>query len=209
MGDPQGDPGSGSTGGIAVFASGGGRSLENLHAVHLAGDLPAPLGLLLTDRPGIGALERASRLSIPHLTLPWKEHADADAFGAAAFSAVEAHGCSLVVLAGFLRRLVIPHSWLGRVINIHPALLPAFGGKGYFGEHVHRAVLAAGVQESGCTVHFADDDYDHGHSIVQLRVPVLPHDTPATLAARVFVQEKLALPEAIRLVLSGRASPPE
>jgi phosphoribosylglycinamide formyltransferase-1 len=100
-------------------------------------------------------------------------------------------------MAGFLKLVQIPADFAGRVINIHPALLPAFGGKGFHGMHVHRAVLARGCTVSGCTVHLVDNEYDHGRIILQKTVPVLPDDTPESLAARVFAVECQALPEAI------------
>jgi phosphoribosylglycinamide formyltransferase 1 len=105
----------------------------------------------------------------------------------------------LVCLAGWLNLLPIPDDFHHRVLNIHPALLPAFGGKGMYGRRVHEAVLAAGIRESGCTVHFADNSYDTGPILVQKRVPVLASDTPDTLAARVFAAECAAYPEAIRM----------
>jgi formyltetrahydrofolate-dependent phosphoribosylglycinamide formyltransferase len=192
---------------IAVLASGGGRSLENLAEVSARGELEAELALVISDRADSGALARAARLGIPALVLPWKElGADgsdaADAFGARVFAELDARGVALCVLAGFLRLLRVPPHWRGRVINIHPALLPAFGGKGMYGNRVHAAVLAAGVAESGCTVHHVDEEYDHGAPILQRRVPVLPGDDAHALAARVFEAEKRALPEAIRRVLA-------
>jgi folate-dependent phosphoribosylglycinamide formyltransferase PurN len=114
------------------------------------------------------------------------------------------HGVDLVCLAGYLRRFRVD-AWLGRALNIHPALLPDFGGHGMFGEHVHRAVIAAGRTESGCTVHWVDAQYDHGQHVVQRRCPVLPGDTPETLADRVWAEETLAYPEAIRQVLGAQA----
>ena len=186
---------------LAVLVSGGGRSLENLSELSARGELPVELALVLSDRDGIGALERARRLGIESLVLPWKEFASPEAFGARVFAELEARGITLCVLAGFLRLLKVPPRWSGRVLNIHPALLPAFGGKGYYGDRVHAAVLAAGVPETGCTVHYVDDQYDHGEPILQRRVPVLPGDDVHALAARVFEEEKRALPEAIRLVL--------
>ena len=127
-------------------------------------------------------------------------------FSQRVFAELEARGVALCVLAGFLRLLKIPPNWRGRGINIHTALLPAFGGKGFYGERVHAAVLAAGARETGCTVHFVDDQYDHGEPILQRRVPVLRGDDVHTLAERVFEEEKRALPEAVRIVLArGRA----
>jgi folate-dependent phosphoribosylglycinamide formyltransferase PurN len=110
----------------------------------------------------------------------------------------------LVCLAGFLQLIVIPDDYHLRVLNIHPALIPAFCGKGYYGRHVHEAVLAYGAKVSGCTVHFADNEYDQGPIILQRPVPVLENDTPDTLAARVFAEECEAYPGAIRLVAEGR-----
>ena len=191
---------------LALLASGGGRSLENLHEVIARGELAAEIALVISDRPGIGALERCARLGIPSLVLPYQELGGATGFSARAFAELDERGVELCVLAGFLRLVKVPPPWRGRVINIHPALLPAFGGKGFYGDRVHAAVLAAGAKETGCTVHFVDDQYDHGHPILQRRVPVLPGDDVHALAARVFDEEKRALPEAIRTVLErGRA----
>ena len=187
---------------IAVLASGGGRSLENLHEVIARGELEAELALVVTDRPGAGALERAARLGIESLVLPYADLGGPAGFGARAFAEMEARNVALCVLAGFLRLLRVPPHWIGRTINIHPALLPDFGGKGYYGDRVHAAVLASGATESGCTVHQVDDQYDHGAIVLQRRVPVLPGDDVHALAARVFEAEKLALPEALRGLLA-------
>jgi phosphoribosylglycinamide formyltransferase-1 len=187
---------------LALLASGGGRSLENLHEMIARGELEAELALVITDRPEIGALERCARLGIPSLVLPYRELGGAAGFSTRVFAELDQRGVALCVLAGFLRLVLVPPPWRGRVINIHPALLPAFGGKGYYGDRVHAAVLAAGVKETGCTVHFVDDQYDHGEPILQQRVPVLPGDDVHTLATRVFEAEKRALPEAIRMVLA-------
>jgi phosphoribosylglycinamide formyltransferase-1 len=188
---------------IAVFASGGGRSVENLAERIERGELAAEIALVVTDRAGIGVLDRAARLGLETLVLPWRECADAADFGERAFAAVDERGCVLVVLAGFLRLLHVPPRWDGRVINIHPALLPDFGGPGYYGDRVHAAVLAAGRDESGCTVHLVDERYDHGKVLLQRRVPVLAGDTVDDLAGRVFEAEKEALPEAVERMLSG------
>lgn len=194
---------------IAVLVSGTGRSLANLFEHIDAGRLPCRVGLVLSDRPGVRALDIAREHDVPTRVLEWGGHGgDVDACGRAAFDAIEEHGCRLVVLAGFLRLLRIPPAWEGRVLNVHPSLLPAFGGKGYYGHRVHGAVLARGVQFTGCTVHLVDDEYDHGRIILQRCIPVLPDDTPDSLAARVFEEEKRALPEAIRMVL-GVTAPPD
>jgi len=113
---------------------------------------------------------------------------------------LERYPIDLVLLAGFVHLYLFPPKWAGRVLNIHPALLPRFGGKGFYGRRVHEAVLRSGARESGCTVHFADERYDHGPIILQKKVPVLPGDTPESLAERVFQAECEAYPEAIRRV---------
>jgi len=182
---------------IAVFASGGGRSLENLAARSAHGPLDARGRLVVCDKPGAGVLARAERLGIEAQLLPWGESPGSAAYSTAAFEAVEAAGCELVVLAGFLRLVTLPEHWRGRVINIHPSLLPAFGGKGYWGMRVHRAAIERGVQFSGCSVHYVDDEYDHGPILLQRVVPVDEGMSPDELAARVFEAECLALPEAV------------
>ena len=182
---------------IAVFASGGGRSLENLAARSADGSLDARVRLVVCDKPGAGVLARAQRLGIETQLLPWDEYPDSAAYSTAAFEAVEAAGCELVVLAGFLRFVTLPQQWGGRVINIHPSLLPAFGGKGYWGMRVHRAAIERGVQFSGCTVHYVDEQYDHGPILLQRVVPVDTGMSPDELAARVFEAECLALPDAV------------
>lgn len=183
---------------IAVLVSGGGRSLENLAQVIAAGELDCRIALVISSKRGALALERARRLELDSMVIDAENALAPEAFGARVFAGVEERGCELVVLAGFLRLLPIPAAWEGRVINIHPSLLPAFGGKGYYGERVHRAVLARGVQFSGCTVHYVTNEYDAGPVLLQRCVRVHPDDTPDSLAARVFEEEKLALPAAIR-----------
>ena len=126
--------------------------------------------------------------------------ADRRSFSETIFDLCRKADVDLVTLAGFLCHLEIPDDFAGRVMNIHPALIPAFCGKGMYGEKVHAAVLERGCKVSGCTVHFADNEYDHGPIILQRAVPVLDDDTPDTLAARVFEQECEAYPEAIRLL---------
>ena len=190
---------------LALLVSGGGRSLENLVERARAGSLAAEVVLAISDRPGVGALERCARLGIPALVLDYKALGGAAGFSARVFQELEQREVALCVLAGFLRLVQVPPAWRGRVLNIHPALLPKYGGKGFYGDHVHAAVLAAGERETGCTVHLVDDQYDHGAHLLQRRVPVLPGDDVHSLAARVFEAEKEALPEAIRLLLARRA----
>lgn len=184
---------------VAVFVSGGGRSLENLVESSRASDLGAEVVLVVANKPGIGALERAARLGIPSVVLDPERRLSPPEFSRDAFVAVESFRCDLVVLAGFLRLLPIPDAWLGRVLNIHPALLPAFGGKGYYGHHVHEAVLAHGCTVSGCTVHYVTNEYDAGPILLQRACAVEDGDTPDSLAARVFAEETIALPQAVRM----------
>ena len=127
-----------------------------------------------------------------------------EAFSAQVLKLIDDAGADLVVLGGWLSLLRIPPAYAGRVINIHPALLPAFGGKGMYGRRVHAAVIEHGCKLSGCTVHLVDDQYDNGPIVLQRACPVLDDDTPETLAARVFEEEKVAYPEAIRLFQQGR-----
>jgi phosphoribosylglycinamide formyltransferase-1 len=191
---------------VAVFVSGGGRSLENLSEQIAAGKLDARIAVVVSSTPKAFALERAARLGIPSVVIDPDRKLDSAVFSRDAFLAAESFGAELVVLAGFLRLLVIPDAWIGRVINIHPALLPAFGGKGMYGHHVHEAVIASGAEESGCTVHYVTNEYDAGPILLQRRIAVQNEDTPDTLAARVFEEEKIALPEAIRMHLSMRGA---
>jgi len=125
-------------------------------------------------------------------------------FSDTVFTSLRAAGVDLVILGGFLTRLEIPHDFTNRVMNIHPALIPAFSGHGMHGRRVHAAVLERGCTVSGCTVHFCDNEYDHGPIILQSLVPVVDDDTPESLAARVFEAECVAFPEAIRRYAAGR-----
>lgn len=183
---------------LAVLASGGGRTLENLAQVIARGELDAVIALVVCDRPGAGVLARAERLGLEPVLLDWKAIGGAGPFADRTFELCRERSVDLVVLAGFLRLLALPTDWEGRVLNIHPSLLPAFGGRGYYGDRVHAAVLAAGVPMTGCTVHYVTAAYDDGPILLQREVGVEPGDTVDTLAARVFEAERIALPEAIR-----------
>src|SRR5262249_35855104 len=149
-------------------------------------------------------VERAQKAGLTTEVIRREDFNSVASFSDAIFGRCRATGTDVVTLAGFLKLLKIPHDFGGRVMNIHPALLPAFGGKGMYGHHVHQAVLESGARVSGCTVHFVDDHFDHGPIILQRQVPVLDDDTPDSLAARVFEQECEAYPEAIRLFAAGR-----
>jgi len=189
---------------IAVLISGGGTTLRNLIEHVAAGRLPVEIALVVSSRAGAGGLRFAAEAGIPAAVIERKAFADDAAFSRAVFNRCRAAGVDLVVLGGFLKRLVIPDDFAGRVVNIHPALVPAFCGEGYYGHRVHEAVLEYGAKLSGCTVHFADNQYDHGPVILQRAVPVLDDDTPETLAARVFEAECEAYPEALRWIAEGR-----
>jgi formyltetrahydrofolate-dependent phosphoribosylglycinamide formyltransferase len=191
---------------LGVLLSGGGRTLQNLIDRIAAGSLSARIEGVVSSHPGVAGLERARKAGIPSATVDFRAHADDASFSEAVSRALEAWPIDLVVMAGFVRRWLFPPRWHGRVLNIHPALLPRHGGKGMWGHRVHEAVLAAGDRESGCTVHLADHDYDRGPVILQKRVPVLPGDDADALAARVFEAECEAYPEAIRRVAAGAAA---
>jgi phosphoribosylglycinamide formyltransferase-1 len=133
-----------------------------------------------------------------------KEAGSREEFSHRIFNRCRQENADLVCLAGFLQLIHVPDDFLGRVMNIHPSLIPAFCGKGFYGHHVHEAVLAYGAKITGCTVHFADNEYDHGPIILQRAVPVKDDDTPETLSERVIGQESEAYPEAIRLFAQGR-----
>jgi formyltetrahydrofolate-dependent phosphoribosylglycinamide formyltransferase len=189
---------------IAVLLTGSGRSLQNLLDHIAAGRLPAQVGLVISSRPDAYGLKRARHAGIATAVVERKAFHDRDDFSAAIFDRCRQASVQLVCLAGFLQLLRIPEDFAGRVMNIHPALLPAFGGQGMYGRHVHEAVLEYGAKLSGCTVHFADNVYDHGPVILQRAVEVLDDDTPDRLADRVFAAECEAYPEAIRLFAEGR-----
>jgi formyltetrahydrofolate-dependent phosphoribosylglycinamide formyltransferase len=181
---------------LAILLSGSGRTLENLLEWIAAGRLGATVEVVIASRGDVRGVGVAQRAGLPTRVLPQGTHSTVE-WSAEIFAACRAAKADLVVMAGFLKLVEIPADFAGRVINIHPALLPAFGGKGFHGMHVHRAVLARGCTVSGCTVHLVDNEYDHGRIILQKTVPVLPDDTPESLAARVFAVECQALPEAI------------
>ncbi|MCG3133642.1 MAG: Phosphoribosylglycinamide formyltransferase [Planctomycetes bacterium] len=189
---------------VAVLASGSGTTFENLVLRCRDGSLAADVVWLGASRPGIGAIARAERLGVPCDVLSPAASLDAAGHGREIGAFLDARGAGLCAMAGFLRLWTIPERWRGRVMNVHPALLPAFGGKGMHGHRVHEAVVASGAKVSGCTVHFADDTYDTGPIIVQRAVPVTDADSPDDVAARVMAAEREAYPEAVALFAAGR-----
>lgn len=193
---------------IAVLISGGGSTLDNLIRRIADGRLRNVIITgVVSSRAAVGGVTIAKNAGLPVSIVRRKDHASQVEFSSALTAAVD-HLCpDLVILAGFLCLWTMPPRYFGRVLNIHPALLPKFGGKGLFGHHVHEAVIAAGESESGCTVHVADNEYDRGRIIDQARVPVLPTDTPDSLAARVMDAERELFPRMIQRIADGELQP--
>jgi len=188
---------------LAVLISGGGRTLLNLHQRIVDGSLRAVINSVVSSRGDAAGVTRSRDAGLATVVVE-RRRLFPDEFQREVTQGIA--GVDLVCMAGFLSLWRIPDEFYGRVINIHPALLPEFGGAGMYGRRVHEAVLAAGKKISGCTVHFCDNQYDHGPIILQRTVPVVTADSPDTLAARVFEQECLAYPEAIQLFADGRIS---
>ncbi len=189
---------------LAVLLSGAGTTLQNFLDRSADGRLRAEVGVVISNHAEAYGLTRAEDAGIDTHIVLRKEHASREDFSRRLFDHCRDAGVDLVCLAGFLQLVQVPEDFTNRVLNIHPSLIPAFCGKGYYGHHVHEAALAYGVKVSGCTVHFADNVYDHGPIILQRPVPVLENDTPDTLAARIFEEECEAYPEAVRLFAEGR-----
>ena len=185
---------------LAVLVSGGGSTLANLLAERAAGRFAADFALVLSSRPDAYALTRARAAGVPTAV---EVGTPADTLADRVFARVRAADADLVILAGWLRLLAIPADFALRVLNIHPSLLPAFGGPGMYGLHVHRAAFAAGVRVSGCTVHFADATYDTGPIVAQTAVDVSRCDSPEAVAAAVFAAECATYPAAIARVAAG------
>jgi formyltetrahydrofolate-dependent phosphoribosylglycinamide formyltransferase len=196
----------------AVFASGGGSNLQSL-LDHQGADTPWRIGLVVSDRAGAGALARAEASGVPHRVIPTKNR-DPQDVADETLASLHENGVQVIFLAGYLKLLpaAVVQAFAGRIINIHPALLPAFGGKGMWGMHVHRAVIESGSRLSGPTVHFVDEEYDRGRILAQWPVPVLPGDSPEALAARVLAVEHrlypLAADHLCRALAEGRESGP-
>jgi len=184
---------------LTCLASGGGRTVLNLQDHIEDGALPATIESVIMSRTELPAFDRCRSRG-----LPVQEPSDVASVDDWILAAIKASTPDLICLCGYLRLLPILPWMIGRVINIHPALLPNFGGQGMHGRAVHEAVLASGRAESGCTVHLVDAHYDHGPSILQRACPVLPTDSPELLAARVFEEERVAYPAAIKLIAQGR-----
>ena len=189
---------------LGVLISGGGTTLKNMMAEQKAGKLEIATPHVIASREDCGGVTWAREQGFPVDVISRGNYADTEAFSAAIFETLRNAEVDLVTLAGFLSLIHVPDDFLGRVMNIHPSLIPAFCGRGYYGHKVHEAVIERGVKVSGCTVHFADNQYDHGPIILQRSVCVSDDDTPDSLAAKVFEQECLAYPEAIRLYAAAQ-----
>ena len=189
---------------LGVLISGGGTTLENFVARIRDESLRAEIPLVIASRDDCGGIEKARRAGLRCEVVARGRFASVEDFSDRIFGLCRETQVDLVTLAGFLALVRMPADYEHRVLNIHPALIPAFCGKGFYGHKVHEAVLERGAKVSGCTVHFADNAYDHGPIVLQQCVPVSEDDTPDTLAARVFEAECEAYPAAIRLFAAGR-----
>lgn len=191
---------------LAVFASGGGTNFQAILDAIDHGTLPAKPVCCVSNTPDAGALDRAERADVPTAVVPPSDYDDPSTFGNALLDVLAEHDVSFVALAGYMIKVPtnVVDAYRGRITNVHPALLPAFGGQGMYGMHVHEAVIEYGAHWSGVTVHLVDEEYDHGPIILQEPVPVYPDDTPQALADRVQKVEHRLYPEALRLFAQGR-----
>ena len=193
---------------LAVFASGSGSNFQAILDAVADGSLAATVVLCLSNRPDAGALDRARARQVPTAVLdPSSFNEEAD-YVAALRDTLDEHAVNFIALAGYLRKIpdAVVHAFRGRMLNIHPALLPACGGPGMYGRRVHEAVLQHGVRWTGATVHLVDEEFDAGPIVLQEPVPVYQTDTPQTLADRVLKVEHKIYPEALRLFAEGRIS---
>jgi formyltetrahydrofolate-dependent phosphoribosylglycinamide formyltransferase len=191
---------------LAVFASGRGSNFEAILKAIAAGRLDAEVCVLISNKSDAGALEIARRHGIPALHLSAKQFPSQEAFDAALLEVLARHEVNFIALAGYLKKLspTIVQAYRNRILNIHPALLPAFGGQGMYGHHVHEAVLQYGCKVTGVTVHIVTEEYDAGPPVIQRCVPVLDDDTPESLAARVLEVEHQVYPEALQYFAEDR-----
>lgn len=190
---------------LGVLLSGGGRTLMNILDEIDVGKLDAKVGVVVASRECKG-IERCRNRGLDVKLVEYKKFGPdkLEEYSAEIAKNLDSAGCDLVILAGFLSRFIIPERYAGKVMNIHPALLPSFGGKGFYGHHVHEAVVASGAKISGCTVHFVTNEYDAGPIVIQRTTPVCDTDTADDIAENVFQQECIAYPEAIKLFAEGK-----
>lgn len=191
---------------IAVLISGGGTTLKNLIEWQRRGDLGVEFALVISSSPTAKGLEYAREADIPYEVVSRKCFDDSDAHSKAVFGLCRKHSVRLVVMGGYLEFLKIPGDFENRVTNIHPSLIPAFCGKGFYGQRVHNAVIEMGVKLTGCTVHFVDNQFDHGPIIAQRTCAVFEGDTPDSVQRRVAELEIQLYPEAIDAIARGRVA---
>ena len=189
---------------IGVLASGGGSNLQSIIDRTLDGYLDAEVAVVISNNSTAGALARAARHGLPGLHISEKTEDGVEEADRRITAELLLRGVDLVALAGYMKKIgpELLAEFKGRILNIHPALLPKYGGRGMYGMRVHEAVIAAGDTESGATVHLVDGEYDHGKILAQVHVPVLPEDTPETLQKRVLEQEHRIYPETIRTIIA-------
>jgi phosphoribosylglycinamide formyltransferase-1 len=190
---------------VAVFCSGSGSNLQALLDAESQGDLAAKVALVISNRKKAVGLERARRAGKDAVHLSPGAFEQDREYARALLALLRLYDIDLICLAGYLKMLpsAVVKAYAGRILNIHPAPLPQFGGPGMYGHHVHEAVLKAGVSESGPTIHFVDEEYDHGPTIAHTPVPVLPDDSPESLAERVLAQEHRLYPRVVAAVARG------
>ena len=193
---------------LAVFASGGGSNLEAILQAIEQGTLNVRVALVVSNKSQAGALERASKRGIPTAVLTSKSFSSESAYIAELQDTLAAYGVNFIALAGYMKKIPsqLVDTYRNRMLNIHPSLLPAFGGPGMYGKHVHKAVIDSGVRWSGATVHLVDEQYDTGPIVLQKPVPVYQDDTPESLAQRILDVEHRMYPEALRLFAEGRVT---
>lgn len=189
---------------VAVLISGSGSNLQALIDAAASPFYPARIALVISNKADAYGLVRAEKAGIPTRVISHRDYESREAFDAAMQAELRSAEIDIVCLAGFMRLLTpgFVQAWQGRMLNIHPSLLPEFKGL-----HTHARAIEAGVKESGCTVHFVTPELDDGPVILQASVPVLANDTPETLAARVLAQEHLLYPKALRMLIEGKAKP--
>ena len=189
---------------VAVLISGSGRTLKNFIDLAADGQLPLDICLAISSTPKASGLQHAGEAKIPSQVFQRSESTSDEAYGQVIFDACRKSKVDFVLMAGFLKLVPVPGDFAGRVLNIHPSLIPAFCGHGMYGHRVHQAVLDYGAKLTGCTVHFVDNEYDAGPIIWQQPVPVFEDDRANTLAARVFEAEKEAYPHVLKLLAAGK-----
>jgi len=191
---------------LAVFISGGGSNLQSLIDASKAGRLSAEVVLVVSNKANAYGLERARNEGIDTFVYNPKNYRTREEAHSDLMEMLEEYGVEYIALAGYLKLLPEPvvRKFQGRITNIHPALLPKYGGKGMYGHYVHEAVIEAGDKESGVTIHLVDEIYDNGRILMQGKVPVLPDDNPEKLAARVLEMEHKIYPEALENLIQGK-----